>query len=128
MTNTQTSIIAVLTVLMFAAAFGLGRWAEYINPDGIKAFPVAVDAPSTTPPANDASVNDRQDGDPPRNAFYFGASMGLLAMALIYATVVMGLLIRARSIGRKPDKFVFWLASLAGSGLLLSYLVDDYFY
>lgn len=122
MTNAQTGIIALLILLMLAAAFGLGRWAESINPDGINAHPVAADASSSVP-ANDTLVDD-----PQRDAFYFGASMGLLATALLYGAFTMGLLIRAKSIGRKPDRFVFWLASLAGSGLLLSYLVDDYFY
>lgn len=113
MTTLNWSIVIALTVLMIAAAIGVGRWAEAVNPEGI------------TPPTTSEETVAAQDT---QDAFSFGASIGLLGSALLYATVAIGMLIQAKTSSRPPYPLTYWIAGLAGTGLALSYLVDDYFY
>ena len=125
---------------MILAAFGFGRWAESVNPDGISTAELTAD---TTEANAEVGTEETTDGanenlnQPPtnttpnvdsRDAFNFGASIGLLAAALLYGTFAIALLIRAKSTNRAPDPLTFWIAGLAGLGLALSYLVDDFFY
>ena len=106
---------------MFAAATLLGNWSASINPDGIAPHPVAADAI--------AAENTPETPTEPRNAYWFGVSIGLLGTSLLYCCVAMGLLIQGRSAGRKSaHNTVYWIAGLAAIGFILSYLVDDYFY
>lgn len=141
MTKTQLVILAVLAMGMVAIAMALGNWAQQINPDGIAAHPAGanteVDANSSagTGAAEKETVEDpdrasasAEAGEPPRNAFSFGVSMGLLGTGLLYCCIAFGLFIGARSRGRSVGPFVYWVAGLAGLGFVLSYLIDDYFY
>jgi len=96
MTKTQTLIIALLAVTMAIIAMALGNWSQQLNPEGIAPHSTQL-TESDDPLSAEASQ--------PRNAFYFGASMGLLAGGLIYCVLAFALLIRAKS-----------------------YVVDDYFY
>lgn len=114
MSRTQTWIIAALAIVMMCAAYALGNWSEQINPDGITPH-LATDDKDTVIEA-------------PRDAFSFGASMGLLASGLAYCCLAFGLLIQAKSKGRGATAFTFWVAALAVLGFVLSYLIDDYFY
>lgn len=114
MNKVQITIFVILAAVMVGSAFTLGRWAEQINPDGISAHP------------NEEGVADSVN-QAPRNAFSFGVSMGLLGSGLLYCCIAIGLLIQARSKQAKPDTFIYWIAGLAGLGLVLSYLIDDYF-
>lgn len=115
-TKKQTLVIVVLATIMFAAATQLGGWSESINPDGIAPHPVAEgDAIETL--------------TEPRNAYWFGVSIGLLGTSLLYCCFAIGLLIQGRSSGRKSKNLmVYWIGGLAALGFVLSYLVDDYFY
>ena len=116
---------------MILAAFGFGRWAESVNPDGISAAELTVDTAEETAAETTESVNQPSSTTPTlasRDAFKFGASIGLLAAALLYGTFAIALLIRAKSTNRSPDQLTYWIAGLAGLGLALSYLVDDFFY
>ena len=105
-------VIAVLAIVMAVVAMGLGNWAEQINPEGIAAHPGVESEQATVP----------------RNSYYFGMSMGLLGMGLLYCCIAFGLLIHSKSKGRAPGSFVYSVAGLAVTGFALSYLVDDYFY
>lgn len=110
----QIITLAILATLMVLAAIGMGRWSEQINPEGI---------------AVHSEVQAEAEADTgPRDAFSFGVSLGLLAMALLYCCLAIGLLIRAKSKGKPADSFIYWVAGFAGLGFALSYLIDDYFY
>lgn len=114
MSRAQTLFITTLAIIMIFTAYALGNWAEQINPDGI--------TPHPTSEGEDAVIAA------PRDAFSFGASMGLLASGLAYCCLAFGLLIRARSTGRGATAFTYSVAGLAVLGFILSYIVDDYFY
>ena len=120
MTKKEYVIVIALIVLMALAANGLGRWSSSLNPDGIQPHPVpgseVVDNTETTKKST------------PRNAFTFGASLGLLGMSLLYCLIGAGLLIRKKSRGLPVSKFIYCVAGIAGLGFALSYLMDDYFY
>ena len=123
MTSKQIIILAILASIMALVAVGMGRWSEQINPDGIAQHPAVQ--------SEDATANVDTDAAPqtePRDAFSFGVSLGLLAMALLYCCGAIGLLIHARSKGKPANVFIYWVAGLAGLGFALSYLIDDYFY
>jgi hypothetical protein len=121
MTKNEYVIIIALTVFMALAANGLGRWSSSLNPDGIQPHPLPssefVDITETT---SQESI--------PRNAFTFGASLGLLGVSLLYCLVAAGLLIRRKSRGLPASNIIYCVAGIAGFGFALSYLVDDYFY
>jgi hypothetical protein len=119
MSTRQYAILIALVALMTAVAVGLGRWSEQLNPAGIQ---------SITESATDATTTIEAGAEEPRNAFTFGASMGLLGSALLYCLIAAGLLLRARSLGRPPGRFAYFVAGLAAVGFVLSYLIDDYFY
>ena len=112
MTKKHFLIITLLAMGMGAVAIGLGNWAQQINPDGIAEHP---------------GVESEMDVAP-RNSYYFGMSMGLLGMGLLYCCVAFGLLIYSKSKDRAPGTFVYSVAGLAVLGFALSYIVDDYFY
>lgn len=113
MTSKELIILAVLATVMLAAATTLGNWSATINPDGI------------LPHQNEANgVQNAQ----PRDAYWFGASIGLLGTSLLYCCIAMGLLILARTKKKPVSQIAYWIAGLAASGFILSYLVDDYFY
>lgn len=120
MTKVQIIILAALAASMVAIAMMLGSWAEQLNPDGIAAHPVA--SVELEPTSNAVSE------EAPRDAYSFGASMGLLAAGLLYCCIAFGLLIQARTKGKGANAFIYWVAGLAVLGFVLSYLVDDYFY
>ena len=121
MTPLKWLIVLILSAMMLAAAVGFGRWAESVNPEGITEPVTTANLPDTQTPSEPVVTNSR-------DAFTFGASIGLLAASLLYATFAIALLIRAKSKGWAPDQLTYWIAGLAGVGLALSYLVDDYFY
>ncbi|MGQ7843525.1 hypothetical protein ACUNV4_03530 [Granulosicoccus sp. 3-233] len=126
---------------MAAIAFSLGRWAENLNPDGIIPHtPVVQDAASgdttamdttggtASSTASEAGSDTSAESVTPRNAFTFGASMGLLAAGLLYCVIAAGLLLRQRARGLPANRFIIAVAGLAVTGFALSYLIDDYFY
>lgn len=120
---------------MILAAFGFGRWAESVNPDGISAAELTVETTEGTAEGTTDGATENLNQPPTRtptvdsrDAFKFGASIGLLAAALLYGTFAIALLIRAKSTNRSPEPLTYWIAGLAGLGLALSYLVDDFFY
>lgn len=115
MSKRQIALLCVLALIMAAVAYALGSWSEQINPDGIEPHPVAEGEPLQEPVES-------------RDAFYFGASMGLLACALAYCCLAFGLVINSKSKGHAISQFAYWVAGLAVSGFALSYLIDDYFY
>jgi len=114
MSRTQIIILVILAVIMAIAAFAMGNWSEQINPGGII---------ENTEPAQEQSQVSA-----PRDAFSFGASLGLLGTALLYCCIAMGLLIQAKTKGRPASVFIYSVAGLAVAGFALSYIVDDYFY
>ena len=114
MTRTQILIIVILAAVMAAAALAMGNWSAQINPDGIS--------------ENAVSTAESSQDNSPRDAFSFGASLGLLGTALFYCCIAMGLLIHTRTKGKAASAFIYWVAGLAIAGFALSYLVDDYFY
>ncbi len=131
MTPLKWLIVLCLAAFMIFAAFGFGRWAESINPDGISAAELSVDTAEETAEKPTENLKRPTSTTPTiesRDAFKFGASIGLLAAALLYGTFAIALLIRAKSTNRSPDQLTYWIAGLAGLGLALSYLVDDFFY
>lgn len=111
MTKNEYAIIVALIVFMALAANGMGRWSASLNPGGIQTHTETTSVEST-----------------PRNAFTFGASLGLLGVSLLYCLIGVGLLIRKKSKGLPASKFIYYVAGIAGLGFALSYLVDDYFY
>lgn len=115
MTQRQYVILAVLAALMFAIAFALGQWSAGLNPDGI------------IPHAPSSEATGALSAEP-RNAFTFGASMGLLATGMLYCMLAAVLLLKAKSRGFPVNKFIYSVAGLAVAGFALSYLIDDYFY
>lgn len=115
MTTVQKILVVLMLLAMAAAAMLVGNWSASINPDGIAAHPAAEgQAPQTE--------------IQPRDAFSFGASMGLLGMSLLYCCAAFALFIRAKSRQRTTSTFTYWIAGLAIAGFILSYLIDDYFY
>lgn len=138
MTHRQYLVLAILAALMLATAFGLGRWAENLNPDGIIPHtPVAQDAvtgsdagaaSSTDESTSNANQSAPADPAEARSAFTFGASMGLLAAGLLYCVIAAGLLLQQRAKGLPVNRFIYSVAGLAAAGFALSYLIDDYFY
>lgn len=114
MTTNHYILIALLAALMGASAFAIGSWAQSINPEGISPITDTVAAAGSSPQT--------------RNAFMFGASIGLLGTGLLYCVIAMGLLIQAKSKGRSAGVTVYCVAGLALAGFVLSYVVDDYFY
>ncbi len=120
-TKRQTLLLVVLVTIMLAVATQLGNWAESINPDGIAPHPVAE--------GEKPVENLQQTSTEPRNAYWFGVSIGLLGTSLLYCCLAMGLLIQGRTSAEKSaNKMVYWIGGLAALGFVLSYLVDDYFY
>ncbi len=115
MTRRQYLILAFLVALMALTAYSLGQWSVSLNPDGI-----VPHAPATETAA-DTSVE-------PRNAFTFGASIGLLGVGLLYGMLAAVFLLRAKTRGLPAGPFIYSIAGLAAAGFALSYLVDDYFY
>lgn len=136
MTHRQYLVLAILAALMVASAFGLGRWAENLNPDGIIPHtPVAQDAATGSEASAASSTSDGTpdatapaDSAEARSAFTFGASMGLLAAGLLYCVIAAGLLLQQRAKGLPVNRFIYSIAGLAAAGFALSYLIDDYFY
>ena len=86
MTQRQYMTLAVLAAIMALAAIGIGQWSEGLYPDGIAAHAPAADASEQEVPTQ-------------RNAFTFGASMGLLAVGLLYGLLTAGLLVHAKTRG-----------------------------
>jgi len=115
MSKIQKMVLVILIITMVLVAVTLGNWSEQINPDGIAPHPIAQ-----------GDIAEAQSA--PRDAFSFGVSMGLLTMALAYFCLAFGLVISARSKGKSLNRFTIWVAGLAGLGLALSYLIDDFFY
>lgn len=106
---------------MLLVANGLGRWSASLNPDGIQPHPVAASD------VNDAADSRAAQGQP-RNAYTFGASLGLLGTSLLYCLLAFGLLIQKKSRALPANTFIYCVAGIAGLGFVFSYLVDDYFY
>lgn len=130
MTQRQTITLVLMALLMILAAVALGQWAERLNPEGL-----ITHTPTTTAP--DASASEargalqeptREDKPDARSAFRFGASMGLLAMGLLYCVIAAGLLLQRRANGLAANRFIVAMTVLAISGFALSYLIEDYFY
>lgn len=121
MTKNEYAIVVALIIFMALAANGLGRWSSSLNPDGIQAHP----APTTETAESTETTTPEST---PRNAFTFGASLGLLGVSLLYCLIAAGLLIRKKSQGQAASKLIYCVAGIAGVGFALSYLVDDYFY
>ncbi len=119
MTHRQYIILAGLVAIMALTAYALGQWSVSLNPDGI--IPHAPVTETGAVASTDASVE-------PRNAFTFGASMGLLGVGLLYGMLAAVFLLRARTRGLPASPFIYSIAGLAAAGFALSYLVDDYFY
>lgn len=140
MTHRQYLALFILAAFMAVAAFGMGKWAEKLNPEGIVPHtPVASEATTadtstssantvSTPQGSEVATAASTELDTPRSAFTFGASMGLLAVGLLYCVLAAGLLLRQRARGLPANRFIVCLAGLAVSGFALSYLIDDYFY
>lgn len=135
MTQRQYLVLIILAVLMAVAAISLGRWAENLNPDGIIPHTPVTQATegdvATSIAATDPSIAISETTaapSEPRSAFTFGASMGLLAVGLLYCVIAAGLLIRQRSKGLPANRFIVSVAALAVAGFAMSYLIDDYFY
>jgi len=123
MTKTQVTILFLLVLVMITAAIGLGRWSEQLNPDGIMPHPTSTESGVS---ASTDSANSQEAA--PRDAFSFGASMGLLGCALLYFCIAVGLIIQTKSQRRKIGTFTFSIAGLAGFSFVLSYLIDDLFF
>lgn len=121
MTKNEYVIITALIVFMVIAANGLGRWSASLNPDGIQPHPIA--SSEVKDPA-DSGVRQSE----PRNAYTFGAALGLLGTSLLYCLLAFGLLIRKKSQALPVNTFIYCVAGIAGLGFVFSYLVDDYFY
>jgi len=121
MTKNEYVIVIALVLFMALAANALGRWSASLNPDGIQPHP----EPGTAPVENTELSTEHTSA---RNAFTFGASLGLLGVSLLYCVIAAGLLIRKKSKGLPASRFIYCVAGIAGVGFLLSYLVDDYFY
>lgn len=115
MTKAHIVIFILMITTMIAAAIALGNWSEQLNPDGITPHPATNDQ-------SPASAST------PRDAFSFGVSMGLLGMSLLYCCVAFGMFIQSKTQRRTVGTFTYWVAGLALSGFVLSYLIDDYFY
>ena len=112
------TIFALLAAFMVLAAVAMGNWSKQINPNGIAQTPVAQ-----VPDIPDTSAHSSET----RDAFSFGASLDLLAMALLYCCIAFGLPIQAKSKRRPANRFIYRFAGLALVGFALSYFVDDYF-
>ena len=115
MTVTKTLILIVMIIIMMGMALAIGNWSASMNPDGILPHPTIDEGELLEQPV-------------PRDAYWFGISIGLLGLSLLYGCIAFGLFIMARSQSRPIDKFIYYLAGVAGIGFALSYLVDDYFY
>lgn len=122
MSKHQYFILALLLLGMCVISYAVGNWAQTLNPDGIQ--DVAATAASET--GNDGLPNPATDV--PRNAFSFGASIGLLATGLLYCLIAFGLLIRAKTKMQTAGVFTYCVAGMAVTAFVLSYVVDDYFY
>lgn len=153
MTSRQSIILALMIVFMAAAAIGLGQWAEQVNPDGILIQAPAektdigqvsgsTNTPDTTgvsdttaapdaaaiAEAGDSAVTETVAVTERRDAFQFGASLGLLGVGLLYCMIAAGLWLQGKSSGKPAGTFIYLVAGLAVIGLVLSYVIDDYFY
>ena len=92
----KIAILLLMAGLMAGMAYWMGHWAEQINPGGIIMYPSAgVEVDSTDD--NASAVKETKSASPtlcetssasPRNAFLFGASMGLLGTGLLYCCLL----------------------------------------
>jgi len=102
------SIMLVIVLVVIASI--TGNWSESLNPDGL-----VLHAPNE----EKAAVA--------KSAFGFGASMGLLAVSLLYCLVAAAVLIFRKS-RRKPHGLLpLVIAAIAVLGFSSSYFVDRYF-
>ena len=127
MTQSQYIILVVLAAIMALTAYSLGQWSVSLNPDGI--IPHTPATQSTAETLAESSVGTVvETAIEPRSAFTFGASMGLLAVGLVYGMLAAILFLRAKTGGKPVGPLIYGIAGLAATGFALSYLVDDYFY
>ncbi len=131
MTQRQYIILVVLAAIMALTAYSLGQWSVSLNPDGI--IPHTPATQSTADTLAESSVETVvetvvETAVQPRSAFTFGASMGLLAVGLVYGMLAAILFLRAKTGGKPVGPLIYGIAGLAATGFALSYLVDDYFY
>jgi len=101
--------IALIIVLVIVAVL-TGNWSESLNPDGL-----VLHAP------------DEETATEAKSAFGFGASMGLLAMSLLYCLIAAVILIvrQTRKVAR--GLLPLAVAAIAVVGFSSSYFVDSYF-
>ena len=123
MTQRQYIILVVLAAIMALTAYSLGQWSVSLNPDGI-----IPHTPATQSTADTLAESSVETAVQPRSAFTFGASMGLLAVGLVYGMLAAILFLRAKTGGKPVGPLIYGIAGLAATGFALSYLVDDYFY
>lgn len=97
---------------MVVIALGAGYWFAANNPGGMQLH---------------APVAEGSAEPEVRNAFAFGASIGLLASCLIYSVVLFASMIRAGTRQQRPGTWCYLLAVIIALGFVASYLLDTQF-